>query len=351
MSLTNSWQDYSYTFTANENGPNTNAAFLAFSVSGGKVLLDDASLIESANPNNPTAFRNAVVERLQQLNPGVLRYMDSGTDFGSSIDNMIAVPDARVRSGSLQKMTQQTMVPLGLEEFLVLCQTVGAEPWFTIPMNIEPAEMQNLIQFLGGSSSSAYGSKRAQLGQSAPWTSVFPVIHLEMGNEMWNYGFTGEMTGSPYPYGSRAGVLFGAAKSAPDYSAGAFDLILDGQAVNPWVGQQVMNTANNNYDSVDAAPYTFNTLVDYSSNEAIFGSMFAEPEGVDSQPGGYMYQEMQMASGASGGLTGKPAKLSVYEVSLSTLGGYRPAERCECDSSFTWRRLVDGGTHAADDAR
>lgn len=325
VALTTSWQDYSYTFTANETTAQSNEAYLSFSVSGGTVLLDDAALTESASANNPTAFRNAVVERLQQLNPGVLRYMDSGTDFGSSIDNMIAVPDARLRSGALQNTNEMTMVPLGLEEFLVLCQAVGAEPWFTVPMNIDPADMQNLIQFLAGASSTTYGAKRAALGQSTPWTSVFPVIHLEIGNEEWNYGFTGEMIPNSAAYGSRGGAIFAAAKAAPGYSETAFDLILDGQAVNPLgVGQNVLNSASSNYDTIDAAPYIFDGLTDYSSNEAIFGSMFAEPEMVDSTPNGYMYQQMQMASGQTGGLTGKAANLAAYEVSLGTVSGTAP---------------------------
>ena len=322
--LTESWKDYSFTFNARETEASTSPGFLQFSVSGGKVLLDDAALTESAAADNPTPFRNAVVDRLRELNPGVLRYMDSGIDFGSSIDNMIAVPDARLRAGSLQKMTEQTMVPLGLEEFLQLCEAVDAEPWFTVPMNIEPAEMQHLIEFLGGSSSTPYGEKRRALGQAVPWTSVFRTIHLEIGNEMWNFGFTGEMMPSPNAYGARAGEIFSAARSSRSYRESSFDLILDGQAVNPWVGQQVINSAKNNYDTIDAAPYTFNTLVDYSSNEAIFGSMFAEPEGVDSRSTGYMYQQKQMASGESGEITGKPAKLAVYEVSLSTLSGTAP---------------------------
>ena len=36
-----------------------------------------------------------------------------------------------------------------------------------------------------------FATEYAAQGQTAPWTSVFPVIHLEFGNENWNGTFQG----------------------------------------------------------------------------------------------------------------------------------------------------------------
>ena len=321
IALTNQWQDYSYTFTAHEDGTYIGTAFLSFETLGGKVYLDDASMTESAGPNNPTPFRDAVLTRLQQLNPGVLRYMDSGVDFGTTIDNQIAVPEARERTGFGQGSSLTNAVPMGLEEFLVLCQAINAEPWFTMPMGMSPTEMQNLIQFLAGDASTPYGAKRAALGQAAPWTSVFPSIHLELGDEAWNTAFSGDTIQSPNAYGSRIATIFGAARSAPGYDPTKFDLVMDGWNAVPWWSQTAMNNANNMYDTIDAAPYTFDTFTDYSSNEAIFGSMFAQPEAMDSRSNGIMYQQMQTVNGKASGLTGKPANLAIYEVNLGTTSG------------------------------
>jgi alpha-L-arabinofuranosidase len=320
VTLTNSWQDYSYTFTANEDGTYVNPVSVSWSISGGSMYLDDAYLEEAAAPDNPTAYRNAVVDRLRQLNPGVIRYMDNGSDFGSSIDNMLLPEGARVRTGYGEGNTVSTGVPVGLEDFLVLCQTVGAEPWFTMPAGMSTTEMQNLLEFLNGSSSTPYGAKRAAYGQTAPWTSVFPTIHLELGNETWNViAFNGEMFGDPYSYGSRVNTIFTAAKAAPSYNSAKIDLVADGWAVVPWWNGNVLTLANGTVDTIDVAPYTFNSLVDYGSNEAIYGPMFAQPESVDSIPSGYMYQQMQTAAAAK-----KPAKLAVYEVNLSTDQGTAP---------------------------
>lgn len=318
VTLGNAWKSYSYHFTAAEKGVIGTAA-VTFSVSGSSALLDDAALIEDAAADNPTAYRNAVVTRLRALRPGVLRYMDNGTDFGSTIDNMLAIPFGRMRAGNSERINLQEDVPVGLHEFLVLCKTVGAEPWFTVPAVVTPAEMKNLIQYLGGDSSTHYGSIRTGLGQAAPWTSVFPTIHLEFGNETWNViSFPGEKISDPVAYGSRTGLIFTAAKTAPEYNSAKFDLIMDGWAAVPWWSQQELQAASN-VDTIDAAPYLFNTLNDYRSNEAIFGPMFAQPEQVDSTAGGYMAQQAQTAAAAS-----HPVKLAVYEVNLSTVQGTAP---------------------------
>jgi hypothetical protein len=314
VSLTGQWQDYTYSFNAAEDGSFIGTVALSFSVAGASMYLDDVSLTEAAAPGNPTAYRNAVVNTLKTLQPGVLRYMTL-TDYGTSIDNAIAVPFARQRAGWSPQATEQDEVPMGLEEFLVLCQTVGAEPWYTMPGGMSPIEMQNLIEFLGGDSSTPYGAKRAALGQSAPWTSVFPVIHLELGNEMWNGIYEGEGISDPVVYGGRAATIFAAARSSASYNASKFDLIMGSWATQPtWTQQELASSSG--YDSVDAAPYLFNSLNDSSSNEAIFGPMFAQPEEVDSTASGYMTQQAQAASGGS-----TPANLAVYEVNLSTTSG------------------------------
>ncbi len=322
--LTNQWQDFTFNFTADEDGTYIGTALLGFSATGGTIYLDDAVVTESAEASNKTAFRDAVVDRLKQVNPGVLRYMDSGVSFGTSIDNMIAVPDARLRTGFGQGSSTTNAVPMGLEEFLQLCEAVGAEPWYTLPMGVSPAETQHLIQFLAGDSSTPYGAKRAALGQSAPWTSVFPKIHIELGDEAWNTAFSGDFIVAPAAYGSRVATIFGAAKSAPGYEESKFDLIMDGWAAVPWWNQQAMNAASNTYDTIDVAPYTFDTFTDFSSNPAIFGSMLAQPEAIDSRTTGSMYQQMQTVSGQASGLSGKPANLAVYEVNLSTTTATAP---------------------------
>jgi len=316
LTLTPTWQDYTLTFTASET-PSTapGTLDLHFEASGANVLLDDVSLTPvTTNSSNPTAFRDEVVNTLTALHPGSLRYMDGLPGFGSSIDNMLTPAFGRQRAGSSTQQTEQDDIPIGLHEFLQLCQTVGAEPWYNLPPGISPAEMQNLIQYFAGDSTTPYGAKRAALGQTTPWTTVFPIIHLELGNEEWNYNtFPGNAMNDPVAYGNRVATIYAAARASASYTPTSFDLIMGSFVLNPWyTGQEIANSSN--YDSVSVAPYLFGTFNDTSSNEAIFGPMFAEPEMWDSTPTGWMAQQSQT-------LTGTGKKLVTYEENLSTQSG------------------------------
>ena len=94
----------------------------------------------------------------------------------------------------------------------------------------------------------------------------------------WNtVSFVGEEFGSPFSYGSWVGTIFGAAKASSNYDSSKIDLVADGWSVLTAWNDATLKSANGNYNSIDIAPYTYNVLNDYSSNEAIFGSMFAQP--------------------------------------------------------------------------
>jgi hypothetical protein len=324
LPLSSSWQDFKFPLNLREDGSFIGPITVTFGVLGGSVLLDDASFSETPSPDNPTAYRNAVVDRLRELRPGILRYMDNGTSFGSTLDNLLAPPFARQRAGYGEGPKDQADIPIGLHEFLVLCQTVKAEPWFVLPIGITPAEMHNLIQYLSGPSASPYGARRVTLGQAAPWTQIFPIIHLELGNETWNWNsFAGEGILEPKAYGARTSQIFAAAKTSPLYDANKFDLVMNAWwAVTSWTEEELkMGT---HADTIDIAPYTFNPYSDASSAEAIFGPMFAEPESMNSRPTGLNATNAKLAAKYG-------VKLAAYEVNLGTSFG--KASQAELEST------------------
>jgi hypothetical protein len=244
----------------------------------------------------------------------VLRWND-GANTGNSIDNVIAGPFARMRAGATAESSEPQDMAMGLHEFLELCQTVGAEPYYSMPPGMSTAEAEHLIEYLAGSSSTPYGTIRAMRGQKDPWTSVFPTIHLELGNEEWNTIFPGAAMPDPVAYGNRAKAIFTAMRQSKDYLPDKFDLIIGSFFVQPeFTKQELANSGG--YDSTAVAPYLFNNLDDVSSNEAIFGPMFAQPEMIDSRSSGLMTRQAQVAKSAA-----HPAKLAVYEVNLSTTNG------------------------------
>ena len=315
VSLSPEWKSYQLGFHAAEGKSAVGTIELALNFRGTSALIDDVALTATAGPDNPTAFRDEVVQTLRDLHPGVLRYMDNGTNFGSSLDNMLAPPFARLRAGSSTQEKLREDIPIGLHEFLVLAKAVGAEPWYSMPPGSSPKEAADLIEFLAGSTATPYGSRRAALGQSAPWTEVFPVIHLELGNEVWNgRSFAGSAMADPKAYGQRASSVFSAMRGAASFRPASFDIILGSWATVPWwTGEEL--AANAGQDSISVAPYLFTQFKDASSNEAIFGPMLAQPQAIDSD-GGYMALQRDAARKAV-----HPSHVAVYEVNMGTMSG------------------------------
>ncbi len=316
VQLTPAWHDYTLNFRANEDGSAVGTVALTFAAQQSALLLDDIALTPADNPASPTAFRDPVVATLHDLHPGILRFMDNGTSFGSTLDDLLAPPFARRRGGWHLTTARAEDIPIGLHESLALAQAIHADPWYTLPGTLSPAEMSHLIEYLAGPTTSPYGAKRAALGQSAPWTAVFHTIHLEYGNEMWNAGdFGGEALSSPAIYAARVASVFSPAQASPYFNPAHFDLVAGAQAGNPWLTTQQLRT-DNHANSIAFAPYLFGQLDDVSSNEAIYGAMFSMPEQQDT-PGaaheGLMVQQVRLVHSAA-----HPTTPAIYEVNLST---------------------------------
>jgi hypothetical protein len=316
VTLTNAWQDYTLPFTANETGSAVGSVQLEFLAAGASVELDDVSLDQTnTSSSNPTVFRDDVVNALKELNPGTIRMMAAGAALGSDIPNQLQVVGARYREG-WNSSGVQTVIPYGIHEFLQLCQTVGADPWITIPTATTPAEMTDFIEYLTGNGSDPWSALRISRGQTSPWTSVFGKIHIELGNETWNGSFKGESMEIP-GYPQWANTIFGTARQTPGFVASSFDLILDGWASDPGYTTSILS-ASTQHDSVDMAPY----LLYSANNEAqatMFGALFAEPELFESA-GGEVYKDSAMAAAAPAA-TSTSTNLSVYETNLGTMIG------------------------------
>ena len=268
--LSSSWNTYTLTFTAAESSA-IGQVGLSFSTAFGadSFELDDVSLTKTnGDPTNNTVFRDSVVNALRTLQPGIVRYW--GGQLGDTLDNLLTPTFGRQRSGFSAFSVESDNIDYGLHDFLVLCQAVGAEPWIVVPSTFTTTDASNLIEYLGGDPSTPYGTKRANLGQSAAWTSVFSKIHLEFGNEAWNDAFKGGDIEYAAPYGTQAQTIFAAMRSNAAYVTTKFDLVLGGQAANPGRNNDIQSYCNNN-DSFTVAPYTMNTVDSYSTTEALFG--------------------------------------------------------------------------------
>ncbi len=322
--LSAAWQDYRVDFDAGAPTRPEGSISLSFIAAGAAVLLDDVSLEEATA--NGTAFRDDVVQTLRRLRPGVLREMDSGPNFGCSLDNMLAPRFARRRCGFNRYGTVTEDDAIGLHDFLVLAEKLGAEPWYTMQLGMSDQEAANLMEYLGGPVTTKYGAARAALGHPVPWTKTFPRIHLEFGNEAWNTAQPGATMPDPEAYASRATAVFKILRASPWYRAGEFNLIADGQAFYPGLTGILLKTMQG-VDTISIGPYNFDTFADDSSIEHIFGPMFAEPQFLDDTVDGMVQQEFHFAAMAV-----HPVKLAVYETNIGAVQG--TASQASLDSTI-----------------
>ena len=307
------WQMYTVPFEAVDKPGSTGTVGLGLTVQGATVLLDDVSLVADGRAENRTVFRDEVVEALRELRPGVLRMMDSGTNFGTSLDNWLQPAEARARAGYSVSGTEQEDVGIGLQEFLQLSEAVGAEPWVSLPAGFSAEEARDLVEFLGGPATSRYGALRAKLGHAVPWDRSFAVIHLELGNEVWNRGSFAGATMDAAAYGERAALIFGTMRGLPGFDGERYDLVAGSWAEMPaWTAGE-LKAARGMEDSVAIAPYLFTNFESAPGMEGVYGPMLAEPE-QRTRAGGAVARQVAVVQGA-----GK--RMAVYEVNLGTLTG------------------------------
>jgi hypothetical protein len=311
--LTPEWKSYAEDFSAEEGNLPAESADAGFSVMGGSLLLDDVGLERiDGDPANRTAFRDAVVETLQELHPGVLRMMASYAGLGSTIDNLLGAPMARQRSGYRLWYGRVEDIPVGIPEFLELCREVGAEPWIVAPTAMSLEGARTLAEYLAGGPETAGGALRAAEGQREPWTQVFRTIHIELGNETWNSVFRGESMEDAAAYGRRANEVFTAIRAAAGSAAGQFDLIVGTQAA--YAGRNgALLAAVPQANSLAIAPYLMSSLTQWGNDDQLYGPLLAEPEEMSRD--GIVAQAQASAGGR---------QLAVYEVNLHTTGGDPP---------------------------
>ncbi|HEY0306629.1 MAG TPA: hypothetical protein VGB94_00560, partial [Acidobacteriaceae bacterium] len=232
-----------------------------------------------------------------------LRFMQSASAMGSTVDNLLAEPGARVREGYSAWMSEQTDVGYGLPEFLELCVAVKADPWIVVPAGVSAGEMRRLVEYLGVA------------GKEHPaWSARFGRIHLEMGNEAWNSLYKGASIEEPEAYGHRTAVLFRVARQSAGFDAKKFDLMIGGQGGWHERNQQMV-AHTDSVETLTVAPYLLHDVPGSANADAVFGALLAQPELFAAMnPQGMVAQNMAVAKRASLGL-------SIYEENLHSTEG------------------------------
>lgn len=308
------WQMISrdiYIEPGRDNPHTTNALMVSVAIArgNGAIFLDDMFLGETRQ-TNPTVFDDTFVNLLKELNPGVLR--DWGLQFGSSLDSQLAGEFARPSSGFHPHKIPKDW-HYSLHEFLQLCKEVGAEPWYVIPPTWSSAEIQNLISYLSAPAGShAYANHRAGLGQGAPWTNVFPKIHLEFGNELWGYN-SDNQPGQGFAMGGAIGTAdaadnrFTLMRRTAHFNPSKFNLIVSGQVNAPDLQGQIERRLGS-HNSIGIAPY-FGDVVQFGRGEQLYLPLYADAA-QDVAP----YGRVQRSRASMDSFGGAGTELAVYEI-------------------------------------
>lgn len=328
--LTPDWKKYDAAFTVpptadtlNPYAADAHHPILMFAFylpqPGGEVWVDDLALYHPAH--NPTAFTDALVDRLEEFKPGVLRFW--AEQFGDTLDNQLAEPFARRPHGYKPHSRQAWMYTYSLPEFLDLCRHIGAEPWYVIPPTFSPGDLANLIAYLAAPPGRhPYADIRGKLGQPAPWTSVFNRIHLEYGNEMWGAASGGDpFMGASALGGDRfaeiANNRLAIMRAAQYFDPGKFNLIVGGQTFAPATQKAIANHCQAS-DCIAFGPY-FGLLDTYDTPDDLYGPLFATP--FFQLAAGPMRQNADILNSNS-----RKTAMAIYEINFHTTNGHAPQD-------------------------
>ncbi|WP_198152100.1 Ig-like domain repeat protein [Granulicella tundricola] len=351
FAASSAWTSFTVTCPATEtNQVAAGPVDVDFEAQSGAVLLDNVSFQKTSgvDPTNTTVFRDELLNTLKAHCAGAslsgvpCELRDWAGENAEEIDN--SIKPMFERSPSLPGASYDYppnggtgSLSVGLEEFLQLCKAINAEPYYTLPETTGPEDGGKWIEYLNGAVSTPYGAKRAANGQTASWLSVFPTIHLPMGNENWNEGATGQGLGyrvdAPdyyYDYSVDAAGVWATMRGSASWPAGGtgIDLVLGFQDGNANYGvTEAMARANPN--SAELAPYTQAYIGDVTPVTSLWNPLFYEVVANTTNPDTTFYQQ--------GTAIKSHGKLNVYEFDNGTSQG----------SSALTQSVLDSFTDAA----
>ncbi len=181
FSTTDQWQRYTAILTPHDSNEH---ASITISMRGpGTLWIDQVSLLPT---DTVAGWRRDVADALKALKPGIIRFGGSTTE-GFDWTDTIGDPTRRVPFttcwGGLEPGNA------GLEEFVQLCQWVGAEPLICVRFTGQtPQDAADQVEYFNGAPESPMGRRRAENGHVQPYGVKYWQIGNELGNEQYQQG-------------------------------------------------------------------------------------------------------------------------------------------------------------------
>jgi alpha-N-arabinofuranosidase len=198
-SLTQTWMRHELTLETANNVPTTAKARVALTLDRpGRVWLSLVSLFPPTFRNQANGFRPDLLQMLVDLKPKFLRFPGGnyleGDQIADRFDWKKTLGPLSERPGHMAPWTYRSSDGLGLYEFLLWCENMGAQPVLAVyagyslkgayvrpGKDLEPYIQDALdeIEYVTGPTSSTWGAVRARDGHPAPFT----LTYVEVGNE------------------------------------------------------------------------------------------------------------------------------------------------------------------------
>lgn len=165
------------------NGTDDHAAITISFRGPGSIWMDQISLMPD---DNVFGWRRDVAEALKALSPGIIRFGGSTTE-GFDWKATIGPPDRRVPFttcwGGLEPGNA------GLDEFVKLCEWVGAEPLICVRFTGKtPQDAAGQVEYFNGAPETPMGRLRAENGRAEPYHVTYWQIGNELGDETYQAG-------------------------------------------------------------------------------------------------------------------------------------------------------------------
>ena len=198
--LTWTWKQYETTLQTHGGTPTAATRFVVAVDRPGKVWISLLSLFPPTFKNQPNGFRPDIMQMMVDMKPKFLRFPGGnyleGDQIGDRFEWKKTVGSLADRPGHTAPWGYRSTDGLGLHEFLLWCEDMGAEPLLAVyagyslkgvhvnpGTDLDPYVQDALdeIEYVTGAATSHWGALRAKAGHPEP----FKMTHVEVGNEDW----------------------------------------------------------------------------------------------------------------------------------------------------------------------
>jgi alpha-L-arabinofuranosidase len=196
--ITGDWQPYTVTLKTGRVAPTANAHFALTVHRPGTVWFSLVSLFPPTYKNRPNGLRPDLMQMLVDLKPAFLRFPGGnyleGNTIATRFDWKKTIGPLTERPGHPCPWGYRSTDGMGLLEFLLWCEDMGAEPVLAVYAGyslrgeyVRPGpelapyvqDALDEIEYVSGSTETKWGAQRARDGHPAP----FKLRYVEVGNE------------------------------------------------------------------------------------------------------------------------------------------------------------------------